>query len=169
MHDLRGKLSKADLLNSGLRNYWGYNTIGFFAPDTRYAFDRSPGQVVREFKTMVRVYHEAGIEVSLDAVYNHTAEGNHYGPTLAFRGLDNPAWVGRSLSTPRTRTPSKDRSTCPGAASTPSPLAPSPSSLIQRCRLDTSLPASSTFNVVFVRFVVVSPYDWPNRGGCPGC
>ncbi len=75
----------------GLRNYWGYNTIGFFAPDFRYSSDKSPGGgAVREFKEMVRRLHENGIEVILDVVYNHTAEGNHLGPTLSFRGgIDN--------------------------------------------------------------------------------
>src|SRR5258708_3619521 len=72
----------------GLRNYWGYNTIGFFAPEMRYL---STG-VVSEFKTMVARLHDAGIEVILDVVYNHTAEGNHLGPTLCFRGLDNRAY-----------------------------------------------------------------------------
>src|SRR5690606_36549605 len=77
------------LVERGLKNYWGYNSIGFFAPETRYAASRSPGQAVNEFKTMVRTLHRAGIEVILDVVYNHTAEGNHLGPTLSFRGIDN--------------------------------------------------------------------------------
>ncbi|MDZ7729679.1 MAG: alpha-amylase family glycosyl hydrolase [Dehalococcoidia bacterium] len=68
------------LVERGLRNYWGYNSIGFFAPDTRYSASRSPGQAVDEFKSMVRTLHRAGIEVILDVVYNHTAEGNHLGP-----------------------------------------------------------------------------------------
>jgi glycogen operon protein len=76
----------------GLSNYWGYNTIGFFAPHNGYAFSTSPGQQVQEFKLMVKVLHEAGIEVILDVVYNHTAEGNHLGPTLCFRGIDNAAY-----------------------------------------------------------------------------
>jgi isoamylase len=76
------------LLQKGLRNYWGYNTIGFFAPHHEYA-QSSDGQQVQEFKGMVRTLHEAGIEVILDVVYNHTAEGNHMGPTLSFRGIDN--------------------------------------------------------------------------------
>jgi glycogen operon protein len=78
------------LQQKGLRNYWGYNTIGFFAPHNEYASDTSAGQQVQEFKAMVRALHEAGIEVILDVVYNHTAEGNHLGPTLGFRGIDNP-------------------------------------------------------------------------------
>ncbi len=80
------------LVDRGLKNYWGYNSIGFFAPDTRYAAARSPGQAVNEFKTMVRSLHQAGIEVILDVVYNHTAEGDHRGPTLSFRGIDNLAY-----------------------------------------------------------------------------
>ena len=70
----------------GLRNYWGYNTLGFFAPQQDYAAATKPGGAVSEFKGMVRAYHEAGIEIILDVVYNHTAEGNHMGPTIAFRG-----------------------------------------------------------------------------------
>ncbi|MDO5098860.1 MAG: glycogen debranching protein GlgX [Corynebacterium sp.] len=76
----------------GLRNYWGYNTFGFFAPQQDYAANRQPGGAVSEFKGMVRAFHEAGIEVILDVVYNHTAEGNHLGPTIAFRGIDNEAY-----------------------------------------------------------------------------
>jgi isoamylase len=79
------------LVERGLRNYWGYNTIGFFAPDVRYATAGS-GQQVAEFKTMVKRLHRAGIEVILDVVYNHTAEGNHLGPTLSLRGIDNAAY-----------------------------------------------------------------------------
>jgi glycogen operon protein len=80
------------LLERGLTNYWGYNSIGFFAPDIRYASDRRAGAQVGEFKTMVRALHEAGIEVILDVVYNHTAEGNHLGSTFSFRGIDNEAY-----------------------------------------------------------------------------
>ena len=69
----------------GLRNYWGYNTIGFFAPHNGYASFGTRGEQVLEFKAMVRALHQAGIEVILDGVYNHTAEGNHLGPTLSFR------------------------------------------------------------------------------------
>lgn len=76
------------LVDQGLRNYWGYNSIGFFAPDARY----SASGKVSEFKTMVKTLHSAGIEVILDVVYNHTAEGNHLGPTLCFRGIDNAAY-----------------------------------------------------------------------------
>jgi glycogen operon protein len=79
------------LQQKGLRNYWGYNTIGFFAPHNEYA-QYTDGQQVQEFKGMVRALHEAGIEVILDVVYNHTAEGNHMGPTLSFRGIDNVAY-----------------------------------------------------------------------------
>ena len=75
----------------GLHNYWGYNTIGFFAPHAAYAA-AGDGNQVQEFKAMVRALHEASIEVILDVVYNHTAEGNHLGPTLSFRGIDNAAY-----------------------------------------------------------------------------
>ncbi|MGE9806935.1 glycogen debranching protein GlgX [Janibacter sp. G1551] len=80
------------LQDKGLSNYWGYNTIGFFAPHNGYAAHGTRGQQVLEFKGMVKALHEAGIEVILDVVYNHTAEGNHLGPTLAFRGIDNAAY-----------------------------------------------------------------------------
>jgi len=80
------------LLERGLRNYWGYNSLGFLAPHHGYAANGTSGQQVQEFKTMVRDLHRAGIEVILDVVYNHTAEGNHLGPTLSFRGLDNAAY-----------------------------------------------------------------------------
>jgi glycogen operon protein len=80
------------LADKGLRNYWGYNTIGFFAPHNGYACFGTRGEQVAEFKSMVRALHGAGIEVILDVVYNHTAEGNHMGPTLSFRGIDNKAY-----------------------------------------------------------------------------
>ena len=80
------------LLDLGLRNYWGYNTFGFLAPHAQYAASRHAGGAVAEFKAMVRSFHDAGIEVILDVVYNHTAEGNHLGPTLNFRGIDNAAY-----------------------------------------------------------------------------
>ncbi|MER7517863.1 glycogen debranching protein GlgX [Streptomyces sp. NPDC126499] len=80
------------LVDAGLANYWGYNTIGFFAPHNAYASWGDRGQQVLEFKSAVRALHRAGIEVILDVVYNHTAEGNHLGPTLSFRGLDNPSY-----------------------------------------------------------------------------
>ncbi|HEX8345000.1 MAG TPA: glycogen debranching protein GlgX [Actinoplanes sp.] len=80
------------LTERGLSNYWGYNTIGFFAPHNDYASFGGHGGQVQEFKTMVKALHQAGIEVILDVVYNHTAEGNHLGPTLSFRGIDNPAY-----------------------------------------------------------------------------
>jgi len=85
------------LVEQGLRNYWGYNSIGFFAPDLRY----SASGGVSEFKSMVKRLHSAGIEVILDVVYNHTAEGNHLGPTLCFRGIDNPAYYRLSPEDPR--------------------------------------------------------------------
>ena len=80
------------LADRGLTNYWGYNTLGFFAPDIRYAVSPVRGRHVREFKTMVKTLHSAGIEVILDVVYNHSAEGNHLGPTLCFRGIDNASY-----------------------------------------------------------------------------
>ena len=80
------------LVRSGLRNYWGYNTLSYFAPDLRYASSSSPMDSVREFKMMVRALHAAGLEVILDVVYNHTAEGNHLGPTLSLRGIDNATY-----------------------------------------------------------------------------
>jgi isoamylase len=80
------------LIDRGLRNYWGYNTIGFFAPEAKYSSSGAMGGQVTEFKAMVRNLHAAGLEVILDVVYNHTAEGNHLGPTLSFRGIDNPAY-----------------------------------------------------------------------------
>ncbi|MDN5686935.1 MAG: glycogen debranching protein GlgX [Brachybacterium sp.] len=80
------------LVDSGLRNYWGYNTIGFFAPHNEYSYAGDRGQQVQEFKQMVKNLHEADIEVILDVVYNHTAEGNQLGPTLCFRGIDNAAY-----------------------------------------------------------------------------
>ena len=90
-------LDDRHLVERGLRNYWGYNTIGFFAPDHRYSATGKVG----EFKTMVRTLHEAGIEVILDVVYNHTAEGNERGPTLCFRGVDNAAYYRLSPDDPR--------------------------------------------------------------------
>ena len=85
MHDKR-------LLQLGLRNYWGYNTFGFFAPHYQYAATHKAGSAVAEFKSMVRSFHDAGIEVILDVVYNHTAESDHLGPTINFRGIDNAAY-----------------------------------------------------------------------------
>ena len=73
------------LLEKGLRNYWGYNTIGFFAPHTEYASDKSPGSIVSEFKEMVKKFHQAGIEVILDVVYNHTGRGKSYGSNAVFQ------------------------------------------------------------------------------------
>lgn len=80
------------LEDRGLTNYWGYNSIGFFAPETRYACCGTAGEQVAEFKSMVRALHREGIEVILDVVYNHTGEGNHLGPTLCFRGIDNASY-----------------------------------------------------------------------------
>jgi isoamylase len=84
-------IQDSTLLDKGLRNYWGYNTLAFFAPHAAYAA-QGDGQQVQEFKSMVKTMHAAGIEVILDVVYNHTAEGNHLGPTLSFKGIDNPAY-----------------------------------------------------------------------------
>ena len=85
-------VNDAYLQDKDLSNYWGYNTIGYFAPQNRYAAYGQDGQQVQEFKSMVKAFHEAGIEVILDVVYNHTAEGNHMGPTLSFRGIDNASY-----------------------------------------------------------------------------
>ncbi|MXG89106.1 glycogen debranching protein GlgX [Nocardioides flavescens] len=92
-------IQDSTLLEKGLRNYWGYNTLAFFAPHAEYAAGSGvsstslqPGQQVQEFKAMVKAFHAAGIEVILDVVYNHTAEGNHMGPTLSMKGIDNPAY-----------------------------------------------------------------------------
>lgn len=80
------------LVERGLTNYWGYNTIGYFAPDARYSSSGVLGEQVNEFKNMVKSLHKAGIEVILDVVYNHTAEGNELGPTLSFKGIDNASY-----------------------------------------------------------------------------
>jgi isoamylase len=88
------------LLDRGLRNYWGYNTVGFFAPDVRYKMPGPVGSEVRELKAMIKALHRAGIEVILDVVYNHTAEGNHLGPTFSLKGIDNPTYY-RLASDPR--------------------------------------------------------------------
>ncbi|MXV51492.1 glycogen debranching protein GlgX [Pedobacter sp. HMF7647] len=85
-------INDGSLTEKGLSNYWGYNTIGFFAPDTRYSSSGCAGEQVAEFKTMVKELHKAGIELILDVVYNHTAEGNHMGPTLCFKGIDNESY-----------------------------------------------------------------------------
>jgi isoamylase len=87
------------LLDRGLTNYWGYNTIGFFAPDPRYSHERE--QTLREFKEMVARFHDAGLEVILDVVYNHTAEGNEFGPTLSFKGIDNASYYRLMPDQPR--------------------------------------------------------------------
>ncbi len=85
-------LNDRHLVEKGLTNYWGYNTLGYFAPHVAYASKQSPRKSVHEFKAMVRALHAAGIEVILDVVYNHTAEGSELGPTLSFRGVDNAAY-----------------------------------------------------------------------------
>ena len=85
-------VNDSTLQEKGLSNYWGYNTIGFFAPHSGYSSSGDRGEQVDEFKSMVRALHEAGIEVILDVVYNHTAEGNHLGPTISFRGIDNAGY-----------------------------------------------------------------------------
>jgi isoamylase len=94
-------LDDHSLVEKGLRNYWGYNTLNYFAPDARYSSDGDRGGQVAEFKAMVKAMHAAGIEVILDVVYNHTAEGNHLGPTLSFRGLDNRAYYRLTEDEPR--------------------------------------------------------------------
>ncbi|HVZ73157.1 MAG TPA: glycogen debranching protein GlgX [Polyangia bacterium] len=89
------------LADRGLVNYWGYNTLGYFAPHAGYASSKAPGAAVAEVKQMVRALHEADLEVILDVVYNHTWEGNHKGPTLSFRGLDNASYYLPSSESPR--------------------------------------------------------------------
>ena len=89
------------LVEKGLSNYWGYSTIGYFAPHAAYSSAGTRGEQVREFKTMVKALHAAGIEVILDVVYNHTAEGNHLGPMLSFKGIDNPSYYRLSPEEPR--------------------------------------------------------------------
>ena len=89
------------LLELGLRNYWGYNTINYFSPAARYCSLGDRGQQIGEFKSMVREFHRAGIEVILDVVYNHTAEGNQLGPTLSFRGIDNQTYYRLNPDNPR--------------------------------------------------------------------
>ncbi|NJO01507.1 MAG: glycogen debranching protein GlgX, partial [Bacteroidia bacterium] len=89
------------LVDRGLTNYWGYNTIAYFAPDARYASTGVMGEQVNEFKEVVKALHKAGIEVILDVVYNHTAEGNHLGPTIGFKGIDNPAYYRTVPEDPR--------------------------------------------------------------------
>ncbi|MDX2151574.1 MAG: glycogen debranching protein GlgX [Bryobacteraceae bacterium] len=89
------------LLDRGLRNYWGYNTVNYFAPEASYSAAGDRGEQVSEFKAMVKALHAAGIEVILDVVYNHTAEGNHLGPTLSFRGVDNLTYYRTVAENPR--------------------------------------------------------------------
>jgi len=94
-------VSEPALLRRGLTNYWGYNTLGYFAPHATYSSSGSRGEQVREFKAMVRALHAAGIEVILDVVYNHTAEGDEQGPTMSFRGIDNPTYYRLRDNDPR--------------------------------------------------------------------
>lgn len=89
------------LVDRGLTNYWGYNSIGYFAPECAFSSSGVQGQQVTEFKEMVKALHAAGIEVILDVVYNHTAEGNHLGPSLSFRGIDNPSYYRLTADNPR--------------------------------------------------------------------
>ena len=91
----------SQLVERNLVNYWGYNSIGYFAPEGRYSSSGTNGEQVREFKAMVRALHAAGLEVILDVVYNHTGEGNHLGPTLSFRGIDNAAYYRLKDEDPR--------------------------------------------------------------------
>ena len=88
-------------MERGLTNYWGYNTLAYFAPESRYAAPHLPQDAVQQFKMMVAALHAAGIEVILDVVYNHTAEGSHLGPTLSLRGIDNAAYYKLSPEDPR--------------------------------------------------------------------
>jgi glycogen operon protein len=95
------QVSERHLVERGLSNYWGYNSIGYFSPNCCYASSSEPGQHVIEFKAMVKALHRAGIEVILDVVYNHTAEGNQLGPTLCFRGIDNASYYRLQPNDPR--------------------------------------------------------------------
>ena len=96
-------IDEAPLVDRGLKNYWGYNTLGFFCPDPRLAATRDdPAAVTKEFRKMVETLHEQGLEVVMDVVYNHTPEGNEFGPTVSFRGLDNASWY-RHVSDDRSR------------------------------------------------------------------
>jgi isoamylase len=94
-------IHRRTLVEAGLRNYWGYDSIGFLAPHNAYAASGQRGEQVHEFKAMVKALHEAGVEVILDVVYNHTGEGDHRGPSLSFRGLDNAAYYRLSPDDPR--------------------------------------------------------------------
>ena len=98
---VHGFLQDKVLLDKHLHNYWGYNTTNFFAPEARYCSSGDRGEQVLEFKTMVRTLHRAGIEVILDVVYNHTSEGNHLGPTLSFKGIDNTTYYRTVADNPR--------------------------------------------------------------------
>ena len=89
--------TSAHLIERGLRNYWGYNTLSFFAPEARYA----GANAINAFRATVAALHDAGIEVILDVVYNHTAEGNHMGPTLCYRGIDNASYYWLKPDKPR--------------------------------------------------------------------
>ncbi|MGH9614133.1 MAG: glycogen debranching protein, partial [Bryobacteraceae bacterium] len=94
-------LDDKNLIDRGLRNYWGYNTTNFFSPDARYSSSGDRGGQVAEFKGMVKAFHREGIEVILDVVYNHTSEGNQMGPMLSFRGVANPAYYRLTGDNPR--------------------------------------------------------------------
>jgi glycogen operon protein len=94
-------VDERNLVDRGLVNYWGYNTLAFFAPDVRYASAHAPRESVQQFKMLVRALHAAGLEVILDVVYNHTAEGNQMGPTLSLRGIDNASYYRLSPQDPR--------------------------------------------------------------------
>jgi isoamylase len=98
---IQGFVDDSFLRDRGLRNYWGYNSIAFFAPDVRYRAGTEAASEVVQFKRMIKALHTAGIEVILDVVYNHTAEGNHLGPTLSFRGIDNPTYYRLVNDSPR--------------------------------------------------------------------
>jgi isoamylase len=95
------KVDSLHLVSNNLSNYWGYNTIGYFSPDSRYSSLKFPGAQIRDFKEMVRKLHENDIEVILDVVYNHTGEGNEMGPTISFRGIDNTTYYRLDQSNPR--------------------------------------------------------------------
>ena len=98
VHDF---LREKHLLDKGLTNYWGYNTRNFFSPTSLYSSSGDRGEQVTEFKNMVKALHRAGLEVILDVVYNHTCEGNHLGPSISFRGLDNRTYYHLVADNPR--------------------------------------------------------------------
>ena len=137
------------LVDKGLRNYWGYNSIGYFAPHNEYSNRGQRGQQVQEFKQMVKNLHEQGMEVILDVVYNHTAEGNHMGPMLCFRGIDNAAYYRLVADAPATTWTTQAQAT----ASTCATLTCSSSSWIPS--------ATGSWRCTSMASVLTWPRRWP--------